>query len=166
MPQIQVCYIFIIIQFEIFPNFSGDGAFHMWIICVSFFFNFQIIVLSPIIVLSNPRLIPLWSEKIPFLMSVLLGLSGCVLSWRMFCIRLRGRLFPLLVVFYTRELHPTGWPCCSVLLKPCWSFGNIYFRKKIRGDSRWSWEHCAFELGTVHDRGATRGVYLVWDIVR
>lgn len=87
--------------------------------------NFQIFVYS-LIFLLIPTFIPLWSEKMLSMISVLLGLSGCVLSWWLSYVYLKRRHILLVVVFCKCQLQPVGW-WCSVLLNPCWPFVNTYF---------------------------------------
>lgn len=132
-------------------------------LCV--FLNFQIFVYS-LIFLLIPRFIPLWSEKMLSMISVLLGLSGCVLSWWLSYVYLRRGHILLVVVFCKCQLQPVGW-LCSVLLNPCWPFVNTYFFWKTIGvESGLSWKHCAFGVGTVHYRGSAHGAYIMWDIVQ
>lgn len=113
-----------------------------------------------------PGFIPWWSEKMLPMISVLLGLSGLILSWWRSCVYLEGGHSLLLVVFCKCQLQPVGW-WCSVLLNPCWPFVNTYFFKKtIRVESGLPWKHSAFEVGTVHYRGSAHGAYIMWDIVQ
>lgn len=80
---------------------------HMDYLCV--LFNFQIFECSPIISLLIPRFIPLWSEKMLSVISVLLGLSGCVLSWWVSYVYLKRRHILLSVVFCKCQFQPDAW---------------------------------------------------------
>ena len=107
-----VCFIFIFIQLEIFYNLWRLTNFYIWSIYV--LFNCQTFMYGPIIFLLIPRLVPLWSENMPFVISVIWGLSWCLSwpkvckteSWWVFYEYLKRRRLLLLLVLYKCKSEP------------------------------------------------------------